>query len=92
MGLSEYERKGNSCQAVLREKEIKFNNQADLAGLDEVKELIRNDMERVNNDLASYETIKEFYLTPAPFSIETGELTPSLKVKRKTHFMILTHL
>jgi len=65
------------------------NNKMDYKGLGElsrlfeVRELIKKDIESVNNQLASYETIKEFYLTEAPFSIETGELTPSLKVKRK---------
>jgi long-chain acyl-CoA synthetase len=33
--------------------------------------------------LASYETIKKFIIAKAPFSIESGELTPSLKIKRK---------
>ncbi|MBN2575781.1 MAG: long-chain fatty acid--CoA ligase [Deltaproteobacteria bacterium] len=36
----------------------------------------------VNGALASYETIKSFALLPADFSEATGELTPSLKVKR----------
>jgi len=33
--------------------------------------------------LASFETIKNFAILPTEFSIESGELTPSLKVKRK---------
>ncbi len=49
----------------------------------DVKNLIRKDIDNVNEALASYETIKEFVLADKPFSIETGELTPSLKVKRK---------
>jgi long-chain acyl-CoA synthetase len=60
-----------------------YQNLAELSRLFEVRELIKKEVEGVNNNLASYETIKEFYLTEAPFSIETGELTPSLKVKRK---------
>jgi long-chain acyl-CoA synthetase len=33
--------------------------------------------------LASYEQIKRFALLPKEFSIDSGELTPTLKVKRK---------
>jgi len=62
---------------------MEYKDLGELSRLFEVRELIKKDIDGVNNDLASYETIKEFYLTEAPFSIETGELTPSLKVKRK---------
>lgn len=37
----------------------------------------------LNRDLAQYERIKRFALLPREFSIEAGELTPSLKVRRK---------
>ena len=37
----------------------------------------------LNRDLASYEQIKRFALLPKEFSIDSGELTPTLKVKRK---------
>ena len=72
-----------SLEKWAQDNSMDFNDLAELSRLFEVRELIRKEIEGVNNDLASYETIKEFYLTEAPFSIETGELTPSLKVKRK---------
>ncbi len=37
----------------------------------------------INNDLAQYEQIKRFALLPAEFSIAGGELTPTLKVRRR---------
>ena len=37
----------------------------------------------VNKLLASYQTIKKFTVLPEPFSVEGGELTPTLKMKRK---------
>jgi long-chain acyl-CoA synthetase len=39
-----------------------------------------------NSRLARYETIKKFKILKADFSQEAGELTPSLKVKRRVIF------
>ena len=65
-----------------QENNISFSDYADLVSKKEVKELIRQEIDRLSGDLASYETIKDFILVPKPFTIESGELTPSLKVKR----------
>jgi len=35
-----------------------------------------------NANVARYQTIKKFEVLPVPFSVETGELTPTMKVKR----------
>jgi long-subunit acyl-CoA synthetase (AMP-forming) len=40
-------------------------------------------VEEVNRSLASYETIKKFRLLPVEFGIESGELTPTLKLRRR---------
>ena len=40
-------------------------------------------VDQLNEELASYETIKRFSLLPRDLSEDGGELTPSLKVKRK---------
>ena len=66
-----------------QEKDIAYDEPSMLTQLQEVKDLIKAEVEGVNNDLASYETIKDFIIVDKPFTIETGELTPSLKVKRK---------
>ena len=39
--------------------------------------------DQLNATLASYETVKKFAVLPRELSLEGGELTPSLKVKRK---------
>lgn len=39
-------------------------------------------IDELNRDLARFETLKKFMILPKAFTIETGELTPSLKVKR----------
>ena len=44
---------------------------------------VEKEIEKVNGQLAHYETIKRFRVLPAQFSIDSGELTPTLKLKRK---------
>lgn len=41
------------------------------------------DVQRVNAQLADFERIKRYEVVPEPFSIEGGQLTPSMKVRRK---------
>jgi len=48
-----------------------------------VVELVRPHVENVNAHLARHETIKRFAILPSELKVETGELTPSLKVRRK---------
>jgi long-chain acyl-CoA synthetase len=55
----------------------------------EVTSAIQELIDRANRPLASFETIKKFAILEDDFTIEGGELTPTLKVKRKvveTHY------
>jgi long-chain acyl-CoA synthetase len=54
-----------------------------LARHPEVEKLIRGSVEEVNRGLASFEQVKKFVVLGRDFSQETGELTPTLKVRRK---------
>ncbi len=54
-----------------------------LARHPEVEKLIRQRVDEVNKGLASFEQVKRFVLLGRDFSQETGELTPTLKVRRK---------
>lgn len=44
---------------------------------------LQETVDRVNVDLARVETVKKFTVLDAPFSVESGELTPTLKLKRR---------
>jgi long-chain acyl-CoA synthetase len=44
---------------------------------------IARGLDAVNGQLASFETIKKFRVLPVQFSVESGELTATMKVKRK---------
>ena len=48
-----------------------------------VQSLIQLAVDDVNSELGSWESIKYFHVVPTDFSEERGELTPTLKVKRK---------
>jgi long-chain acyl-CoA synthetase len=54
-----------------------------LVGEKYIHEEIRSELEKINGRLAPVEQIKRFHLLPNEFSIETGEFTPTMKVKRK---------
>jgi long-chain acyl-CoA synthetase len=66
-----------------REQGIDYKDYADLASRPQVKDLIRQGIEAVNQKLASYERIKDFHLLDHDLSQATGELTPKMSVKRK---------
>ena len=54
-----------------------------LAADPRVEAMIRGRVDEINRQLASFEQVKKFVLLGTDFSQETGELTPTLKVKRK---------
>lgn len=62
---------------------IKFEKREELVDHPQIHLLFKKTVTEVNGRLASYETIKKFVVLPSEFTIENGELTPSLKVKRK---------
>ena len=50
---------------------------------DAVQKMVDDAVNDLNSELASYETIKRFKILPKEFTLEDGELTPSMKLKRK---------
>ena len=44
---------------------------------------IRGEVSRLTRDLADYEKVKRVALLPDEFTIDGGELTPTLKVRRR---------
>lgn len=49
----------------------------------EILSWINQDIRKLSNELAKFERIKNFKLKRNPFSMEEGEMTPSMKLKRK---------
>jgi long-chain acyl-CoA synthetase len=49
----------------------------------EVNAQLQRAIDEINTTLARVETVKKFKILPRAFAMEQGELTPTLKVKRK---------
>ena len=58
-------------------------DRAALVGRSDVLGLYREIVEALNRDLAQFEQVKQIALLPAEFTIAGGELTPTLKVRRR---------
>ena len=62
---------------------IQYTDPMELVNLKQIYELLDKELDVFQKKLAGYERVRKFAILDKPFSIEGGELTPSLKVKRK---------
>jgi long-chain acyl-CoA synthetase len=66
-----------------RANAVKFNSHPELVNAPKVRELYRGIVEDLNKRLAQFETIKKILIVPEEFTVATGEITPTLKLKRR---------
>ena len=66
-----------------QDHKIPFTTYASLTQAPEIKQLIQKEVDKVNKTLANVEQIKKFTILPKKLYEEDGEVTPTLKVKRK---------
>jgi len=66
-----------------RDNAISFVDRKDLIENPKVKAMFTEKINEINKKFARYEQIKTFRLLPEPFTVETGELTPTMKMKRR---------
>lgn len=55
----------------------------DLSARDDVKAFIAAEARKQTADLASFEQIRNIIVLPREFTVESGELSPSMKIKRR---------
>lgn len=67
----------------LKAKGETLEDTAAMVKRDDVRALIKSEIDRTNKTLADFEKVKKHELIQSPFSIDGGELTPSLKVRRR---------
>jgi long-chain acyl-CoA synthetase len=63
---------------------LKYHDLAELVAHSKVVEFFETRIEHLQQELAKYEQVKKFTLLHRPFSMERGELTPTLKLRRKS--------
>lgn len=73
----------SSVEELARNQDVSFSDWESLISSTFIQNLIRTAIADTNSQLASYESIKKYHILPNEFTVEGGELTPSLKVKRK---------
>ncbi|HMN18592.1 MAG TPA: long-chain fatty acid--CoA ligase [Ignavibacteriaceae bacterium] len=62
---------------------IPYEKVEDLVRDEEIYKMLDKEMDQFQKKLANYERVRKFILLDKPFTIESGEITPSLKIKRK---------
>ncbi|MBR9978349.1 MAG: long-chain fatty acid--CoA ligase [Bacteroidetes bacterium] len=62
---------------------IPYKDYAELVRHSEINRLIEQTIQGTQKDLANYEKVRRFTLLDQPFSIENGQMTPSMKLRRK---------
>ena len=72
-----------ALESHARQNDIQFDDIEDLLDKESIINLFSKELRSFSKELASHEKIRDFRLLPQEFSVETGELTPTLKVKRR---------
>lgn len=69
-------------EAYAREKKLEYGSCEELLQHPKIQALLKARIETLQQPFAHYEQIKRFTLLPEPFSVERGELTNTLKLRR----------
>jgi long-chain acyl-CoA synthetase len=73
----------NLREALAEAGETATKDHVELSKLPAAIKLVQHDISKLTSSLVDYERIRRVALLPHEFSIDGGELTPTLKVKRK---------
>ncbi|KGM27850.1 long-chain fatty acid--CoA ligase [Photorhabdus luminescens] len=75
------------CYDVLEEYarsiNIKYHDRVELLRHSQIINMFEQRLKEMQKNFAHFDQVKRFTLLPNPFSMETGELTPTLKLRRK---------
>lgn len=64
------------------EKKIQYHNLEELVKNADIKAMLQERIDKLQEGFANFEKVKKFTLLPNAFSMETGELTNTLKIRR----------
>ncbi|MEA1969991.1 MAG: long-chain fatty acid--CoA ligase, partial [Thermodesulfobacteriota bacterium] len=67
-----------------QDEKVQFTTFATLTRTEEITELIQQEINKVNSQMAKVENIRKFRILDKKLYTEDGEVTPTMKVKRKS--------
>lgn len=73
----------NELISYAEKNKVNFKSYSELINNGSLHRLIQGDIDKLQKELAHFERVRRFNLIEEPFSIEGGELTPTMKIKRK---------
>jgi long-chain acyl-CoA synthetase len=73
----------DSLKEYCKRKEIIYTDDAQMTKLPEILEKFQTELDEINKFFGKWEQVKRFKLLDQPWGIDTGELTPTMKLKRK---------
>ncbi len=73
----------DSLEAYAKELNIKYHDRLELIKHHQIIEMFEKRLNELQKELAKFEQVKKFKLLPKAFSMDNGELTPTLKLRRK---------
>ncbi len=66
----------------LKKNNIAFSNWEEIVQKKEIVDFYKDKIKELQHELSDFEKVKKFTLMPSEFEISSGEITPTLKVKR----------
>ena len=78
----------NVAEALPGMEAFKGKSAGEIAGAQPLQAEVQNIVTRINKQLADFEKVRKFRILPRDFTIESGELTPTMKVRRRN---VLAH-
>ncbi|SIR64602.1 long-chain acyl-CoA synthetase [Aeromonas sp. RU39B] len=73
----------DSLEEYARSINLQYHNKAELLRNSRVVEFFERRINELQKELAKYEQVKKFTLLPRAFSMEQGEITPTMKLRRR---------
>ncbi|MCC8070559.1 MAG: long-chain fatty acid--CoA ligase [Bacteroidales bacterium] len=72
----------DALKEYAKKHKLHYKDVAELVALPEIHQMLQERIDALQASFAPYERIKRFTLLPAPFTMENGELTNTLKIRR----------
>jgi long-chain acyl-CoA synthetase len=66
-----------------RSSGIRYTSATDLIVTPGIRQLFQSEIDSIQKEFPTYERVRRFELLPQPLTVENGEITPTLKIKRK---------